>query len=70
MIGYPGLDHVVTGGRGVLRVRVRVHAVAGHSGSSQAGAGAIAKAADLVRELRDAPLPGPDGRARPQPAPQ
>ena len=45
MIGYPGLDHVVTGGRGVLRARVRVHAVAGHSGSSQAGAGAIAKAA-------------------------
>jgi succinyl-diaminopimelate desuccinylase len=68
MIGYPGVDHVVTGGRGVLRVRVRVHAVAGHSGSSQAGAGAIAKAADLVRELRDAPLPGPDGPGFPLPA--
>ena len=68
MIGYPGLDHVVTGGRGVLRARVRVHAVAGHSGSSQAGAGAIAKAADLVRELRDAPLPGPAGPGFPLPA--
>jgi succinyl-diaminopimelate desuccinylase len=68
MIGYPGLDHVVTGGRGVLRARVRVHAVAGHSGSSQAGAGAIAKATDLVRELRDAPLPGPDGPGFPLPA--
>ena len=68
MIGYPGLDHVVTGGRGVLRARVRVHAVAGHSGSSQAGAGAIAKAADLVRELRDVPLPGPAGPGFPLPA--
>ncbi len=32
MIGYPGLDHVVTGGRGVLRVRLHVHGVASHSG--------------------------------------
>src|SRR5689334_10569269 len=39
MIGYPGLDHVVTGGRGVLRARVHVHGIAGHSGSSQTGAG-------------------------------
>lgn len=61
MIGYPGLDHVITGGRGVLRARLDVHATAAHSGSSQAGAGAIAKAADLVRELRDAELPGPAG---------
>ena len=43
MIGYPGLDHVVTGGRGVLRARVHVHGVAGHSGSARAGAGAIAR---------------------------
>ena len=68
MIGYPGLDHVITGGRGVLRARVQAHAIAGHSGSSQAGAGAIAKAADLVRELRDAPLPGPAGPGFPLPA--
>ena len=61
MIGYPGLDHVVTGGRGVLRARVHVHGIAGHSGSSQAGAGAIAKAADLIRELHEVPLPGPAG---------
>jgi succinyl-diaminopimelate desuccinylase len=61
MIGYPGLDHVVTGGRGVLRARLGVHATAAHSGSSQAGAGAIAKAADLVRELREVELPGPAG---------
>ena len=68
MIGYPGLDHVITGGRGVLRARVQVHAIAGHSGSSQAGAGAVAKAADLVRELRDVPLPGPAGPGFPLPA--
>jgi succinyl-diaminopimelate desuccinylase len=49
MIGYPGLDHVVTGGRGVLRVHV--HGTARHSGSSQPSAGAIAKAADLIRIL-------------------
>jgi hypothetical protein len=61
MIGYPGVDHVITGGRGVLRARLQVHAVAGHSGSRQGGAGAIAKAADLIRTLRDAPLPGPAG---------
>jgi hypothetical protein len=35
MIGYPGLDHVVTGGRGVLRARVHVRGTAGHSGSSR-----------------------------------
>jgi succinyl-diaminopimelate desuccinylase len=68
MIGYPGLDHVITGGRGVLRACLRVRSVAGHSGSSQAGAGAVAKAADLVRELRDAPMPGPAGPAFPLPA--
>jgi succinyl-diaminopimelate desuccinylase len=68
MIGYPGLDHVVTGGRGVLRARLQVHAVAGHSGASQATAGAIAKAADLIRELRDVPLPGPTDPGFPLPA--
>jgi len=68
MIGYPGLDHVVTGGRGVLRASMRVRAVAGHSGSSQAGAGAVAKAADLVRELRETPLPGAAGPGFPLPA--
>jgi succinyl-diaminopimelate desuccinylase len=68
MIGYPGPDHVITGGRGVLRARMRVHAIAGHSGSSQVGAGAVAKAADLVRELRRTPLPGPAGPGFPLPA--
>ena len=68
MIGYPGLDHVVTGGRGVLRARVHVHGIAGHSGSSRTGAGAIAKAAHLIRALHEVPLPGPPGREFPLPA--
>jgi succinyl-diaminopimelate desuccinylase len=68
MIGYPGLDHVVTGGRGVLRARVHVHGVAGHSGSTRTGAGAIAKAAGLIRKLDEVPLPGPPGPEFPLPA--
>jgi succinyl-diaminopimelate desuccinylase len=68
MIGYPGLEHVVTGGRGVLRAQVHVHGVAGHSGSSRGGAGAIAKAAQLIRALHEMPLPGPAGPRFPLPA--
>ncbi|HUY45500.1 MAG TPA: M20/M25/M40 family metallo-hydrolase [Streptosporangiaceae bacterium] len=68
MIGYPGLGHVVTGGRGVLRARVRVHGVAGHSGSSRTGAGAVAKAAHLISALNELPLPGPAGPDFPLPA--
>jgi len=60
MIGYPGPDYVVTGGRGVLRARLRVHGVAGHSGSaSSVTPSAIAKAAALVTRLYEADLPGP-----------
>jgi succinyl-diaminopimelate desuccinylase len=62
MIGYPGHDHVVTGGRGVLRTRLHVHGVAGHSGSSSTVTpSAIAKAAALVSRLHEAELPGPAG---------
>jgi succinyl-diaminopimelate desuccinylase len=68
MIGYPGLDHVVTGGRGVLRARVHVHSIAGHSGSARTGAGAITKAAYLIGTLNEAPLPGPPGPEFPLPA--
>jgi succinyl-diaminopimelate desuccinylase len=68
MIGYPGPDYVVTGGRGVLRARVHVHGVAGHSGSTRTGTGAITKAAYLIRTLTEAPLPGPPGPEFPVPA--
>ncbi|MFY1585393.1 M20 family metallopeptidase [Micromonospora sp. WMMD734] len=59
MIGYPGGDHVVVGGRGVLRARLHVHGVSSHSGGSRPTPNAIVKAAELVQKLRDAPLPGP-----------
>jgi len=68
MIGYPGPGHVITGGRGVLRARVHVHAVAGHSGSARTGAGAIAKTAHLIQHLHQTPLPGPPGPGFPLPA--
>jgi succinyl-diaminopimelate desuccinylase len=68
MIGYPGLDHLVIGGRGVLRARVHVHGVAGHSGASKTTPSAIAKAAMLISRLHDAPLPGPVGPDFPLPA--
>ena len=69
MIGYPGHDHVVTGGRGVLRTRLHVHGVAGHSGSSSTVTpSAIAKAAALVSRLHEAELPGPAGPGFPLPA--
>ena len=67
MIGYPGMGHVITGGRGVLRARVLVHAIAGHSGSSHGEVGAIAKAADLIRAVRKMPLPGPASPGFPLP---
>ncbi|MFI5731048.1 hypothetical protein ACIA49_13065 [Kribbella sp. NPDC051587] len=36
MIGYPGLDELVVGGRGVYRASLTVHGIGGHSGSSRA----------------------------------
>jgi succinyl-diaminopimelate desuccinylase len=63
MIGYPGPDYVVTGGRGVLRARLHVHGVASHSGSRTMTPNAITNAALLVSALAGAELPadtGPD----------
>ncbi|MGW1374408.1 M20 family metallopeptidase [Streptomyces sp. NPDC002446] len=61
MIGYPGLEEVVVGGRGLWRAAVAVHAPSGHSGSSRTVVGAISRAAHLVRLLDAADLPGVDG---------
>lgn len=61
MIGYPGLDEVVVGGRGLWRASLAVHAPAGHSGSSKTVVGAISRAAHLVRLLDTADLPDVDG---------
>lgn len=68
MIGYPGLDHVVTGGRGVLRARLDVHGVASHSGGRTMTPNAITKAASLVSALAGAALPASAGPDFPLPA--
>jgi succinyl-diaminopimelate desuccinylase len=63
MIGYPGPDYVVTGGRGVLRARLSVHGVASHSGGRTVTPKAITRAAVLESALAGAELPvgaGPD----------
>ena len=63
LIGYPGIDRIVTGGRGFLRARIRVHGVAAHSGASrQRGINAIERAAGLAQALAALPLPPADGR--------
>ncbi len=61
MIGYPGLDEVVVGGRGLWRATIAVHAASGHSGSRRTAPGAVSRAARLVRLLEDVELPGAVG---------
>ncbi|MEV8413952.1 M20/M25/M40 family metallo-hydrolase [Streptomyces niveus] len=58
MIGYPGMDDVVVGGRGLWRATLTVSADSGHSGSSRKVLGAISRAARLVQLLDGADLPG------------
>lgn len=57
MIGYPGMDKLVVGGRGVHRAKLHVHGIASHSGGSKTTPSAIEKAAHLVRALSAAELP-------------
>ncbi|GAA2931194.1 succinyl-diaminopimelate desuccinylase [Streptomyces violaceus] len=59
MIGYPGLDDVVVGGRGLWRATLTVSAESGHSGSSRSILSAVSRAARLVQLLDTAELPGP-----------
>ncbi|AZQ39412.1 M20 family peptidase [Streptomyces cyaneochromogenes] len=61
MIGYPGLDEVVVGGRGLWRATIAVHAASGHSGSRRTTPGAVSRAAHLVRLLEEAELPDAQG---------
>lgn len=61
MIGYPGLDEVVVGGRGLWRAVIAVHAPAGHSGASRMVVSAISRAARLVQLLEEADLPAAPG---------
>ncbi|MEU3557313.1 M20 family metallopeptidase [Streptomyces fragilis] len=60
MIGYPGLDEVVVGGRGLWRCVLTVHAPAGHSGARRETVGAVSRAARLVGMLDEAELPRDD----------
>jgi succinyl-diaminopimelate desuccinylase len=57
MIGYPGPRSVVIGGRGILRVRLDVYGVAGHTAGRQPTSNAITKAAELVTALARLQLP-------------
>ncbi len=68
MIGYPGPEHLVIGGRGVLRARLGVRGVASHSGGRAVTPNAIAKAAELVSALTGAAMPATAGPDFPLPA--
>lgn len=57
IIGYPGLDKLVVGGRGVHRAKLHVHGVASHSGGSKTTPNAIEKASHLIRTLCEVELP-------------
>jgi succinyl-diaminopimelate desuccinylase len=57
MIGYPGMDKLVVGGRGVHRAQLHVHGIASHSGGSKTTPSGIEKAAHLIRTLSTAELP-------------
>lgn len=61
MIGYPGIDHLVVGGRGFLRAELNVRGKAGHTGSQRSveEGNAIEGAAALVRALSMHQVPGP-----------
>ncbi|MGY6022576.1 M20 family metallopeptidase [Streptomyces spinosirectus] len=61
MIGYPGPEEVVVGGRGLWRATIAVHAETGHSGARRTAPGAVSRAARLVQILEEAELPGADG---------
>jgi succinyl-diaminopimelate desuccinylase len=64
MIGYPGMDELVIGGRGFLRVNLIVRGEAGHTGSDRIVTGnAIEHAAELVRALATRRVPGPTDAA-------
>ncbi len=61
VIGYPGDDAIVTGGRGFLRARLQIAGVAAHSGAAESrGVNAIERALALGGALAALPLPGPD----------
>jgi succinyl-diaminopimelate desuccinylase len=68
MIGYPGSEQVVVGGRGFLRAVLVVRGSAGHSGGKATTAGnAVEKAALLVTALSRQQLPSDPDEGFPLP---
>ena len=66
MIGYPGLEHVIVGGRGFWRADVIVHGASGHTGRGRDKpdqVNAAEKAAQLVVALAQHRRPGPSIRS-------
>jgi len=61
MIGYPGMDELVIGGRGFLRAELTTRGEAGHTGSQRTAdnSNAVEKAAELVRLISNRRTPGP-----------
>jgi succinyl-diaminopimelate desuccinylase len=61
MIGYPGADQLVIGGRGFLRARITCHGTAGHTGSADAdpARNAVVRSAHLITALTAHTQPGP-----------
>jgi succinyl-diaminopimelate desuccinylase len=58
LIGYPGMDKVVIGGRGIYRAQLHIHGTSSHSGGSKQTPNALEKGAHLIRELAAAEIPG------------
>ena len=60
MIGYPGMEELVIGGRGFLRADLTTRGEAGHTGSQRAAqnSNAVEKAAELIRALCGYRTPG------------
>lgn len=62
MIAYPGIDKLVTGGRGIHRLQLRVHGRSSHSGSRKTSPNAIIKASEIIAAVDQLELP-PSGDA-------
>jgi succinyl-diaminopimelate desuccinylase len=68
MVGYPGSEQVIVGGRGFLRAELVVRGSAGHSGGKATTAGnAVEKAALLVTALSRQQLPSEPDEGFPLP---
>ena len=61
MIGYPGTEELVIGGRGFLRAELTTRGEAGHTGSQRTAdnSNAVEKAAEIVRLISNHHTPGP-----------